>query len=103
MKTLTALLASLTLCACGGLDESLPVEGATSDAPALDEAPPAPPPEMTMPQAIPAPPYRGDVTWTKEEIQFQMRQRPVEERFFYPVDLNAPMPGLPLPACPMCR
>lgn len=101
MKTLTALLASLMLCACGGLDESLPLEAATNDAPPALET--APPPEMTMPQVVPAPAFRGDVTWTKEEILFQLRQRPVEERFFYPVDLNAPLPGLPPPACPMCR
>lgn len=102
MKTLTALLASLMLCACGGLDESLAPEAATNDTPPALENSPPPPPEMTMPEPVPPRVYKGDLTWTKEQIQLQMRERPVEERFFYPINLNAPPPGLPPPACPMC-
>lgn len=103
MKTLTVLLASLALCGCGGLDESLAEEAVSQAPPALENEPPGTPPEGTMPKPVPPPRHKLEVTWTKVGLTFRMVQDPVEERFFYPVDLNAPAPGLPTPACPMCR
>ncbi|MBL8921222.1 MAG: hypothetical protein JNJ54_20330 [Myxococcaceae bacterium] len=102
MKTLPALLASLVLCGCGGVDESLPAEAATTEAPPLENSTPPMPPEMSSPKPIPASVSRWEAVWTKDGLRFQMVRNPVEERFFYPVDLKGP-PGLPLPPCPTCR
>ncbi|MDP3501283.1 MAG: hypothetical protein Q8S33_13140 [Myxococcales bacterium] len=98
MKTLTALLASLALWSCGGLDESLVPEAASEVPPALESSQPS---EPTMTKPIPTPVTRAELELTLNLLR--MLQNPVEERFFYPVDLNAPPPGLPLPPCPMCR
>lgn len=105
MKTLTALLASLALYGCGGLDESLAPEAATANdaVPALEDSPPGVPPEMTMPTGTAVVRHKLEISWTKAGLTFQMVQNPVEERFLYPVDLNAPPPGLPTPPCPACR
>lgn len=103
MKTLTAVLASLALCGCGGLDESLAPETATNEAPpALENSSPPLPPEMTAEKPIPASVSRWEPVWTKDGLRFRMVKNPVEERFFYPVELKGP-PGLPLPPCPACR
>ncbi len=52
--------------------------------------------------AKPLPPAvsRTEIALTKDS--FRLVQNPVEERFFYPVDLSAP-PAFPLPPCPACR
>ena len=101
MKTLTALLASLALCGCGGLDESLVPEAASEAPPALESSPPAASSEPTMTKQISTPVTRAELELTLNLLR--MMQNPVEERFFYPVDVNAPPPGMPLPPCPMCR
>lgn len=100
MKTLTGLLASLALCGCGGLDESLVPEAASGAPPALESSPPASS-EPTMTKPISTPVTRAELELTLNRLR--MLQNPVEERFFYPVDVNAPPPGMPLPPCPMCR
>lgn len=98
MKTLTALLASLALSGCGGLDESLVPEVASEVPPALESSQPS---EPTMMKPTPTPVTRAELELTLNLLR--LLKNPVEERFFYPVDLNAPPPGMPLPPCPTCR
>ncbi len=102
MRTLIGLLASLTLCGCGGLDESLTPEAANDAPPALESSSPTTSPEMMMvAKPLPSAVNRTEITLTKDS--FRLVQNPVEARFFYPVDLSAPPPAFPLPPCPACR
>lgn len=79
------LVISLALVGCGGLDEAaVPEQTATSVA-ALEEVLPV-------------------VVWARGGgPALQLVQVPVEERYFYPVDVNVPPPELPSPPCPACR
>jgi hypothetical protein len=100
MKTLIALLASLALLGCGGLDESLVSEVAGDVPPALESSPGVVPPEASMTTVILPPLTKAEVALLVDTLR--LAQNPVEERFFYPVDLKPP-PGLPTPPCPACR
>ncbi|MDP1823688.1 MAG: hypothetical protein Q8L48_10610 [Archangium sp.] len=100
MRTLVIALASLALAGCGGLDESnLPDVSGTS-APALEGQ------ESTLDthaEKMPEQDLVWAVVWSAEVNEFTLVQVPVEERFFYPVDVNVPPPELPPAPCPNCR
>ena len=104
MKTLVATLASLALLGCGGLDESEAAvpEVASQQAPAL-ENPPPPDTHIEVPLPMPEEGKKWAVIWARGGDALQLVQVPVEERFFYPVDVNVPPPELPPPPCPSCR
>lgn len=104
MKHLVATLASCALLGCGGVDEPALAEQPTAEATTTsrldqvsaegDELDTLPTPEE---EAIWA------VIGARVADALKLAQDPVEERFFFPVDVTVPPPGLPPPPCPSCR
>lgn len=100
MRTLVVALASLALVGCGGLDESGLPKVPVASAPALEGLEP---PVDTHLEKMPEQELIWAVVWSAAANEFRLVQVPVEERFFYPVDVNVPPPELPPPPCPSCR
>ena len=103
MKTLIATLASLALAGCGGVDESaVPAVSAVGVEAALQDPPP---PISRLDEPLPTPDEgkKWEVIYSPAGDPLGLAQVPVEERFFYPVDVNVPPPELPPPPCPSCR
>ena len=100
MRTLVISLASLALVGCGGLDETaLPNQTSTS-VPALGGLPS--PSDRQLEEPLPMP-VVGVIGARRGGDALQLVQVPVEERYFYPVDVNVPPPEIPPPPCPACR
>jgi hypothetical protein len=46
---------------------------------------------------------RWEVVSTEQGLIFRLVQDPVEEHFYFPVDVTQPAPTMPPPPCPACR
>jgi len=91
MRTLLSALVVLTF-GCGP-DEMLDSAPQTATAAIEDKA------SDTFPET----PMRWEVVNTEQGLVFRIVQDPVEEHFFFPVDVTQPPPGMPQPPCPACR
>lgn len=96
---LMAALASMAV-SCGPEDEVITDDAAVARA-AIEQG--------TMTMDVDELPTEVDLGKLLEALAAQVANeldaqvRPTEERFFYPVDVNAPPPALPAPPCPRCR
>lgn len=106
MRTLIMVLASLVLSGCGGLDESTLPNDPVATTPALEAVEPLEPLEPISDmhlEKMPEQEQLWEVVWSAAANEFMLVQVPVEERFFYPVDVSVPPPELPPAPCPVCR
>lgn len=91
MRTLLSALVVLTF-GCGP-DETLDAAPQSATA-AIEEK---------ASDTLPANPVRWEVVNTEQGLIFRLVQDPVEEHFYFPVDVTQPAPTMPPPPCPACR
>lgn len=103
MRTFVIVFASLVLAACGGLDESTLPNDPVATTPALEAVEPLEPIDDMHLERMPEQELIWEVVWSAAANEFMLVQVPVEERFFYPVDVSVPPPELPQAPCPVCR
>ena len=98
MRTLITAVLALAFAGCGRLDETLSPATTETQASLTN----AKGDDMPLPEVGPQP-EEWRLVWTLKGLELKLVQGPVEERFFYRVDVNTPPPTLPPPPCPACR
>lgn len=102
MRQLLTAVAMMVAVGCGGVDEAFDPTAVSQTSPALEEGVPrAGAPMEAGPVEAPAD-VAWEIVWEREGPVLRLVETPTEERFYYPVEVTAPAPELPPPACPMC-